>query len=175
MLNRELTSERLSLRPIEVDGVEELHSLWTDERVRRFLWDGEESPLERTRGVVEKNCALFEERGFGIWGVRDRSSDELLGFSGYWHFRTPPALELLFGVASGHWGRSIATEASRRIIRYGFEALGFGSIVASTDLGNTASVRVLEKLGMLRQRREIVEGLETVFYGLDRRDWGESP
>ena len=113
MLNQEISSERLSLRPIEVDRVEALHSLWTDERVRRYLWDGEEISLQRTRVIVETSSALFEESGFGIWGVCNRGSDELLGFAGYWHFRTPPSLELLFGVASGRWNRGIATESSR--------------------------------------------------------------
>ncbi len=111
---RDLSTERLCLRPIEVDEVEELHSLWTDEQVRRFLWDGEVISLRRTREIVEKSKALFDERGFGIWGIRERGSNELIGFAGYWHFRTPPSLELLFGVAPSHWHRGIATERIER-------------------------------------------------------------
>jgi RimJ/RimL family protein N-acetyltransferase len=42
---------------------------------------------------------------------------------------------------------------------------------ASTDSGNTASKRVLEKSGMQFQRREVVEGLDTVFYRLLRDNW----
>ncbi len=170
-MNREIISERMSLRPIEVDRAEALHSLWTDERVRRFLWDGEEIPFERTRAIIEKSLKLFEESGFGIWGVYERSSEELLGFAGYWPFRTPPSIELLFGVASEHWNRGIATESSRCVIRYAFEELGFLSVEASTDLANTASVRVLERLGFLFQRQELIDGLDTVFYRLSRDDW----
>ena len=173
-MNREIVSERLLLRPIEVDRAKALHSLWTDERVRRFLWDGETIPFERTRAIVEKSLILFEESGFGIWGVCDRSSKELLGFAGYWPFRTPPSIELLFGVAPEHWNRGIATESSRCVIRYGFEELGFQSVEASTDLANKASVRVLEKLGFLFQKRELVDGLDTVFYSLSRDDWKKS-
>ena len=173
-MNQDIRSERLSLRPVEVDSVEALHSIWTEEGVRRFLWDGEVIPLEQTREIVEKSCALFDECGFGIWGVREHGSDELLGFSGYWHFRTPPTLELLFGVASGHWKRGIATESSQCVLRYGFEELGFRRVEASTDRANTASVRVLEKLGMLPQRHEVVDGLDTVFFELTGEDWREA-
>ena len=120
LLNPEIVSERLSLRPVDVDGVGALQSLWTDGRVRRFLWDDEVIPIERTREIVEKSCALFADSGFGIWGVRERSSNDLLGFAGYWHFHTPPSIELLFGVAAAHWNRGIATESSRCVIRYGF-------------------------------------------------------
>lgn len=150
--------------------MESLHSLWIDEPVRRFLWDGKVIELDRTREIVEKNRALFDECGLGIWGVRESGYDALVGFAGYWYFRTPPSLELLFGVASGHWNRGIATEAGRSVIRYGFDTLGFDTVVASSDVANLASVRVLEKLGMSRTRREVIEGLDTVFYELNRVD-----
>lgn len=170
-LKLELLSERLSLRPLDTDDVEDLHSLWTEEPVRRFLWDGEVIPLEQTRDIVAKNGALFGEFGFGIWGVRERGAEELLGFTGYWHFRTPPALELLFGVAPKHWKRGIATESSRSVIRHGFEVLGFQSIEASHDVGNAAPARVLEKLAMTLERRDVVDGLDTAFYKLKRESW----
>jgi RimJ/RimL family protein N-acetyltransferase len=168
MSSRELFTERLCLCPIEVDEVEELHGLWTDEQVRRFLWDGEIVSLERTKEIVENSKALFDERRFGIWGIRERGSSELIGFAGYWHFRTPPSLELLFGVAPSHWRRGIATESGRRLIRYAFEDLGFDTVDASTDHDNTASIRVLQKVGMLRRRAEIHDGRGTFFYRIAR-------
>lgn len=145
-----------------------LHRLWINERVRRFLWDGKVIPLEQTVAIIEMSNRLFAERGFGLWGVHD--SGKLVGFAGYWHFRTPPSLELLFGVESDHWNRGIATESSRCVIRYGFETLDFQTIEASTDVANAASVRVLEKLGM----RYVVDGLDTIFYTLQRDDWREA-
>ena len=170
-MKRIMTLGLPSLRPIEVGDVEALHKLWTDEQVRRFLWDGEVIPLERTQEIVEESCSLFDQSGFGIWGVHDRISDELLGFTGYWYFRTPPSLELLFGVVPRHWNRGIATHSSRCVIRHGFEQLGFRTIEASTDVANAASVRVLERLGMMLCRREVVDGLDTLFYRLKREDW----
>lgn len=170
-MSRELSSERFFLCPIEAAEVIILHRLWTDKPVRRFLWDGKVVPLKQTEEIVEKNSRLFEESGFGIWGIYERNSQQLLGFTGYWYFRTPPSLELLFGVSSDHWNRGIATEASNCVIRYGFEALDFQTIEASTDAANTASHRVLEKLGMSFQRRAIVDGLDTMFYMLRRKDW----
>lgn len=152
--------------------MEALHSLWTEEQVRRFLWDGEVIPLGSTRKIVEDSQTLFDEHGFGIWAVRERGSDELLGFAGYWHFRIPPVLELLFGVAPGHRNCGIATQAGGRLIRYAFEDLRLRTVEASTDFGNAASIRVLDKLGMQLERREVVDGLDTVFYRLSRDDWG---
>ena len=170
-MNNEITSERFSLRPIGTVDVTALHGLWTNEAVGRFLWDGKVMLLEQTQDIAERNERLFQESRFGIWGIRERNFAELVGFVGYWHFRTPPCLELVFGVAFDQWNRGIATEASKYVIRYGFEVLDFGTIEASTDVANAASVRVLEKLGMSFRRRAVLDGLDTVFYTLRRNEW----
>jgi [ribosomal protein S5]-alanine N-acetyltransferase len=170
-MTRDLTSARLSLTPLASLDVPALHRLWVDERVRRFLWDGEIVSLEKTEEIIETNSRLFRDHGFGIWAVRERTSDDLIGFAGYWNFRRPPSLELLFGVAPAYWGRGIATESSRCVIRYGFEVLDFQVIEASTDVANAASLRVLEKLGMVLCRRVVVDGLDTVYYSLARPNW----
>jgi RimJ/RimL family protein N-acetyltransferase len=92
-------------------------------------------------------------------------------FRGLWYFRSPPSLELLFGVAPHHWNRGIATEAGSSVIRYAFGVLGFDAREASTDFANSTSIRVLEKLSMRVQRRATVDGLDTVFYALTRDEW----
>ena len=163
-----LATERLVLRPLAAADAERLHALWTDEPVRPFLWDGRAIAPEETRAIVAESARLFRDRGLGLWAIRERGGEELLGVAGYWYFRTPPSLELLFAVAAPHWRRGIASEASRCVIDYGFLTLGLGVIAASTDAANAASVRVLEKLGMSLRRRETVDGLDTVFYELAR-------
>ena len=162
------STERLVLRPLAPEDADRLHPLWTDEPVRRFLWDGRAIAIDETRAIVEESGRLSRERGLGLWAVRERAGGDLLGVAGYWYFRTPPALELLFAVAAPHWRRGIATEASRSVLDYGFLTLGFRTVAASTDAANAASVRVLEKLGMSLRRRETVDGLDTVFYELAR-------
>jgi len=154
-----------------MSDVRALHRLWIDQHVRRFLWDNTIVSFKQTEDIIKRSAQLFDQYGFGIWGVREHHSSRLIGFAGYWHFRTPPSLELLYGVAADHWDRGIATEASRCVIRYGFEVLRFRRVNASTDAINRASVRVLEKLGMSFHRRAVVDGLDTVFYSLPRSEW----
>ena len=157
-----------------VSDVRALHRLWIGQYVRRFLWDDKIVSFKRTEDIIKRSAQLFDQYGFGIWAVREHHSSRLIGFAGYWHFRTPPSLELLFGVAADHWGRGIATESSRCVIRYAFDVLRSRAIEASTDVTNLASVRVLEKLGMSFQQRAEVDGLDTVFYSLSRSEW-ETP
>ena len=53
-------------------------------------------------------------------------------------------------------GRGFATEAAREMLRIGFDELGLHRIVAGCDSRNTASLRVMERLGM-RREAEFVE------------------
>jgi [ribosomal protein S5]-alanine N-acetyltransferase len=157
-------TQRLCLRPIAPDDIDSLHQLWTDPEVRRFLWDDETIPREQVAEIVEASRQLFEHHGFGLWGVFSRSDNQLIGFCGFWHFHTPPELELIYGIAPDRWRQGLATEAAQAIIQYGFTELGFDRISASTDAANESSIRVMQKLGMHLSRRSPSSESNLVFY-----------
>jgi ribosomal-protein-alanine N-acetyltransferase len=169
-----LATPRLTLTPLQLADTDDLHRLWTAPGVRQYLWDDAVIPAEQTAGVVQRSRTLFDERGLGLWGARLRDAaragrgDSLAGFVGYWYFRDPPELELLYGVSEELWGRGLATELARTMVEYAWASLGFAEVRASTDAGNVASARVLEKLGFTLERREPVAGLDTLFYLLSR-------
>ena len=50
-----------------------------------------------------------------------------------------------------YWGAGYATEAADAVIAFGFERLGLHRIIATCDADNTASARVLEKVGMRKE------------------------
>jgi ribosomal-protein-alanine N-acetyltransferase len=165
----ELTTRRCLLRPLAVDDATSLHALWSSPGVRRFLWDDEIISLARTVEALERSERLFHEQRFGLWGATPRGASNLVGFAGLWPFREPPEIELLYGVEEHAWGRGFATEIAQAVVKYCFESLGMAAVRASTDPGNAASSRVLEKLGFRLVRRDVVGGLDTVFYELAQR------
>src|ERR1019366_7275768 len=61
-----------------------------------------------------------------------------------------PAVEVAWRLHRNYWGRGYATEAARAAIEDGFTRIGLFEVVALTVLGNTASQRVMERLGMTR-------------------------
>ncbi|HVF92362.1 MAG TPA: GNAT family N-acetyltransferase [Blastocatellia bacterium] len=173
----EIITARLRLRPFVSGDVDEAHRLWIDPGVRKYLWDDEVISKEQAGAVIEESLAHFRDTGSGLWAASARPERGLLGFCGYWFFRDPPELELLYGVETKHWGKGIATEMSRAIIRYGFQELALDHVVASTDAPNVASVRVMEKSGMSFAGRETLDGLDTIFYSMAREQFtpGEAP
>lgn len=163
-----LHTPRLCLRPIALEEVETIHHLWIQPEIRRFLWDDHIISQEQVASILDENNSSFATNGFGLWGVFAQDAKTLMGFCGFWYFRTPPELELLFGIAPDRWGQGLATEAASALIQYGFDVLGFDRIVASADATNHASIRVMEKLEMQFEKRAITDGLDTVYYSISR-------
>ena len=167
-MQTELSSARCDLVPVTHADAAALHALWTAPGVRRYLWDGEIIPRERTDEAISTSEDLFERHDFGLWLLRERIDHSLIGFAGLWPFREAEEFELLYGIDERMWGHGYGVEASQAVIDYGFTQLGMPVIRASTDVANAASVRVLEKLGFVQTRRQVVNGLDTIFFEKQR-------
>ena len=155
--------------------VDELHRMWIDPGVRKFLWDDRIIPRETAVAVVEGSINNFAKHGFGFWAICFKDDPTLVGFGGLRHFtedgNEESEVEILYGVATEHWGKAIATEAARAVLRYGFEENRLERIYAGADPPNIASFRVIGKLGMRFARRTMVNGLEAVYYVMNREDY----
>ena len=164
-----LETARLLLRPWTMDDVDALHCLWTNERVREFLWDGVEIPRERAEATVRFSVDTAERRGIGMWCVFPReSAAELIGFCGFRLMDDTENVEILFGLQPQYWGRGLALEAGRAALEYGFSARLFDKVYGRTDVPNRASARVLEKLGMRFEGETRIGELPTLCYSLAR-------
>jgi RimJ/RimL family protein N-acetyltransferase len=168
MPNFDLTTQRLSLRPFTAANVDELHRHWTNADVRKYLWDDEIIPRETAAEVVTASLASFTEHGFGFWLMTLVESDEFAGFCGLRHFGEEPLVEILYGIEPALWGSGLAVEASQAVLQFGFEQAGLAKIYAGADPPNAASIRVMEKLGMRSDHRRTINGLEAIYYALER-------
>jgi [ribosomal protein S5]-alanine N-acetyltransferase len=165
-----LNTLRLTLQPVTIDDVDTLHRLWTDPDVRRYLWDDQVISRERAEEYVRGTIEAGARDGRGMWLIHEEQAAAPIGFCGFSPRDEPAVGELIYGLAPGAWGCGYATECAGALLDYGFTTLGLTKIVASTDVPNTASARVLERIGMRFQRREIVNGLDLVFYEIATAD-----
>lgn len=159
-----LTTPRLRLRPVAAEDHGALHTVFTQPGVRRFIFDNHAIEPQQTSEIIEKSAALFVERGFGLWLAHTRLDETLVGFGGFWFFRDPPELELLYGVADAQVGRGYGREIARTLVDYGFDRLQMSTIRASTDAQHARSRHLLESIGFRFVREAKIEGLDTVFY-----------
>ena len=162
-----LRTERLDLRPCGIDDLEALHGLWCEGEVRRFLFDDRCISRDEARSFVEASVESFANHSFGLWLFRERHGDPIAGFAGLLGaLQEPP--RLIFGTRPQLWGRGYATEAAAAVLRYAMGTLGLTRVLADVDEPNTASGRVLEKLGMSRTSRALVNGRPILYYEIAR-------
>jgi [ribosomal protein S5]-alanine N-acetyltransferase len=102
----------------------------------------------------------------------------LLGTVSLRRFARDRRAELGYWLAAEAWGRGYATEACRALIDFGFAECALARIYAQVLAGNVASMRVLEKLGMVSEgiRRQHVRKdrrlCDVALYGILRDEWG---
>lgn len=152
----ELRTERLILRQWRDTDREPFARMNQDPAVMEFF-QGLLNPAE-TEAMVDRIEAQFAERGFGLWAAELLDSGEFIGYVGLavprFDAAFTPCVEIGWRLASEHWGRGLATEGSREVVRCAFERLGMREIVSFTVPVNFRSRRVMEKLGMTHDPRE---------------------
>lgn len=178
-----LETDRLVLRRFTETDLDNLYDLDSDPAVMRFLTGRKATPRERIQNEILPRFLHHYERfvGFGYWAAILKSTGEFLG---WFEFRPlegggPDVVELGYRLRKSAWGKGYATEGSLALIRKGFTELGVQRVVATTMTVNTASRRVMEKVGLRLVRTfhlswpEPIEGTEKgdVEYALDLADW----
>lgn len=173
-----LHTDRLLLRPFTEADTDALFSLQSNPRVLRY-WDA--SPWT-TRAQAERFievCQRIEREGSGARLAIERAADGV--FIGWCALiRWDPdyrSAKMGYCLEEAAWGQGFATEAAHALLRWAFGTLDLNRVQSEADTRNTASGRVLEKLGFVREGtlREdcIVDGevSDSWVYGLLRREW----
>jgi [ribosomal protein S5]-alanine N-acetyltransferase len=169
----QLATPRLALRPCDDADLDALHALWTDPKVRRFLWDDRVIERAVAAEAIAASRSSFAAEGIGQWIVEPRGGSELLGFAGLRAIDGGGEIELLYALHPAHWGRGYAVEASRAVLVHGFETVGLERIAGRTDTPNAASARVLERLGMRFEGERPVAGRPTLHYAIARDEFAD--
>jgi ribosomal-protein-alanine N-acetyltransferase len=167
----EIETARLVLRPFTRADEPALAGLYADPAVTRFLPASTRPPAERAARVVHFFTEHWERYGYGVWAVVEKETGDVLGQCGLNFVPDVESVEVLYTLAQSAWGKGIATEAAAASIRYGFATVGLEQIVAFAVPENTASRRVMEKIGLYFACARHIFGLDTVQYTLSRDEY----
>jgi [ribosomal protein S5]-alanine N-acetyltransferase len=142
-----LETERLLLRELTPDDAAFAFELNSDPEVVRYTSDGPFDSEEQARTFLE-NYSDYVHNGYGRWGVVLKETNELLGWCGIKRDRETQEIDLGFRFFRRNWNKGYATEAASVCLDLGFNQLNMERIVGRAMKANTASARVLEKVGM---------------------------
>ena len=155
-----LSTQRLLLRPCVPEDVQPLHDrVFSNPVVMRFVFSGATFSPEQSAKFIHERFGL-DNNGVGFAALVERSSNEVIGFSGLVRTRAiaEDDLELGFVLGQSSWGRGYATEIGRGQIEFGLQQLRRRRLLALVDPDNISSIRVVEKLGMKHDRNVHVDG-----------------
>ena len=165
-----LQTNRLILRPINMDHVDALHRIiYADPDVAQF-YAGEVQTLEETRDILLHSTWLNQhcgDQGWGSWAVIRKEDTRLIGrvnlgrpdrayYTVLEDERNSPFVpldtEIGYAIGKAYWGRGYASEGAQAVIDYAFHTLHIPRIVTPADADNVPSHRLLKRLGFRMKR-----------------------
>ena len=139
-------TDRLVLRTWEPEDAAAAFLLWGDPEVMRFVGTPLDS-VEAAGSALRRGIAAQERFGFCLWAVAEKATASVIGCCGFHPVDDDAALELVYHFIPCRWRQGFATEAAAACVTIAFGKLNRRRLVAYTQPGNSASERVLRKLG----------------------------
>jgi RimJ/RimL family protein N-acetyltransferase len=163
-----IETNRLILREFRRTDLQELAPILADPQVMQFSTNGVNS-VEQVREKIEGFISCYQQFGFAKWAVIHKQNNHLLGYCGVGvdQIDGNAEKELGYRFDASYWGQGLATEAASASIKYGFDRLNLPYVFGVVERANTASARVLEKVGMRYERKTVFRGVEMDLYQVD--------
>ncbi|EJL87264.1 GNAT family N-acetyltransferase [Pantoea sp. GM01] len=146
----ELETTRLRLEPFQLAHFDGLHAMENDPEIMRYISNGVVKTPEETLATIERVQARWQQYGFSWWAMREKASGEVVGAACLQHLANQDGapLEIGWRLNANHHGKGYATEAAQAIVKFAVEDIGVNYLVAVADPENSASHKVMQRLGM---------------------------
>lgn len=176
-----LRGRRVHLRAIEARDIDALFEVFGDPMAMRF-WSGPPwTDRSQAADLLETDKDALAEGEAVRFGVAT-DAGPIVGCVSLHAFHADcRRAEVGFALARRVWGAGYASEGVALAIDHAFGTMDLHRLEADTDPRNTASIRLLERLGFLREgtlrERWIVgdEVSDTAMFGLLAREWRARP
>jgi len=156
-----LETERMILREMNMNDVENLQGIFADPEAMRYY--PKTKTVAETEDWIHWNRLSYRVYRFGLWIALLKESGAFAGQCGLVMQRVndEPEIEVGYLFLRKYWGQGLATEAARACRDYavnyvGPNRLGYTRLVSLIDPRNLASKRVAEKIGMTREKETML-------------------
>ncbi|HQV93725.1 MAG TPA: GNAT family N-acetyltransferase [Anaerolineales bacterium] len=148
-----LETERLSLRKFSTTDAEFIFKLLNEPSFIQNIGDRGVRSAPDAEGYLERGpLASYAKNGFGLLAVVSKETGEMMGMCGLIKREALDDVDIGYAFLPQFWSRGFAVEAARRVADSASENFGLARIVAIVDPANTASIRLLERIGFTYEK-----------------------
>lgn len=166
-----LQTERLLIRDWTIADSEAAHAFYSDSEVMQYLGSGRANhSLEQTRLSLRRAIAK-DEKPLGFWAVELVETGEVIGGAILKWLPDRTNIEVGYHFGKAWWGQGFGTELATALVGYGFAQLPVERLVAVTYPENTASQRVLEKVGLFHTGETTYNDIPVELFVIERWAW----
>ena len=159
------------MRKFTPDDLETLIEQRADPEVAWGLGGERAQTREFNQNRLQFALDCYEKYGYGMCPMIWKETGEFFGWSGLQPLRETSETEVGYGMVKKFWGKGIGTECALAWLQHGFKNVGLERIIAVALPENVASLRIMEKCGMKREKEEIHHGSNLVFYAVTKNEF----
>lgn len=164
----QIETDRLILRHLTIADALELFRTVGDPTVMRYWEGGEDKSIKSTEQRIIEIENHWKTHGFGDWGIIEKESDGLIGFSGLHYIADMAEVNIGYVLKKSKWRQGFGVETCQAVLDVGFRELGLPVIVTVIWPENIASIKLAERLGLNFWKKFIWQGGERVTYRIFR-------
>ena len=144
-----LSTERLTLRKMLVGDCYDMNEYARRADVTEYLTWSPHPNVDYTKEYLAYLSHHYTLGDFYDWALILKEENKMIGTCGFTRFSFPnDSAEVGYVLNPEYRGRGLAPEALTEVLRFGFSVIGLNRIEAKYIVGNEASRRVMEKVGM---------------------------
>jgi ribosomal-protein-alanine N-acetyltransferase len=174
-----LETSRLLIRKLRAEDAESQHEYATDQEIASLgLWLKAYESLAESQEDIAHELEGYAKGANVTWAIEYKPENKMIGRISLMPFSQRNfRAELGYAMNRNYWGKGLMTEAAQRVVDFGFQELGLNRIEAICLPENTASKRVLEKVGMklegIKRESTFVRGKfdDLCLYSVLKREW----
>lgn len=143
-----IATARLSLRELAPADAAVLHECWSDKAVTEYMVLDAFTNVETSARMIGLLAGLAGTEAGIRWAIALKDCGKVIGTCGFHNVKAEHSrAEMGYEMGKEYWGRGLMAEALQAILRHGYEVMNLNRVEAFVNVGNSRSVRVLERLG----------------------------
>ena len=156
-------------RKLALEDAEFILRLVNEPSWLQFIGDRGVRNIDDARAYMLKGpIAMYGRLGFGLYLVALRDGAVPIGMCGLIKRDTLTDVDLGFAFLPAFWGKGYAAESARAALELGWNRFGLKRIVAITSPANSRSIKVLENIGFVFEKKfRLTEADEVKLFAIE--------